>query len=162
MACERKGFSLSSLSMTTRPTSGNYAGDLMPREAWALLASEPDAVLVDVRTVPEWTFVGVPDLASLGRQAMYVEWQTYPTMGMNSSFVTDVQRAAQIADRRDTPLLLICRSGGRSRAAAMAMTAAGYTRAYNVAEGFEGDLDAHRHRSSGKGWKAANLPWKQT
>jgi rhodanese-related sulfurtransferase len=126
------------------------------------LASEPDAVLVDVRTVPEWTFVGVPDLASLGRQLRCVEWQTYPSMSVNSSFVVDVERAAQIADRRDTPLVFICRSGVRSRAAAIAMTAAGYSRAYNVAEGFEGDLDAHKHRSVGKGWKAANLPWKQT
>jgi rhodanese-related sulfurtransferase len=148
--------------MTTRPTSGNYAGDLVPHESWALLASEPDAVLVDVRTVPEWTFVGVPDLASLGRQVICVEWQTYPAMSVNSSFVVDVERATQIADRRDTPLLFICRSGVRSRTAAMAMTAAGYSRAYNVAEGFEGDLDAHKHRSAGKGWKAANLPWKQT
>jgi rhodanese-related sulfurtransferase len=148
--------------MTTRPTSGNYAGDLVPREAWELLASEPDAILVDVRTAPEWTFVGVPDLASLGRQVVCVEWQTYPTMSVNGSFVADVQRAAQIADRKATPLLLICRSGGRSRAAALAMTAAGFSRAYNVAEGFEGDLDARKHRSSGNGWKAANLPWKQT
>jgi rhodanese-related sulfurtransferase len=135
---------------------------LAPQEAWELLSSDADAVLVDVRTVPEWTFVGIPDLADLGRQVVRVEWQSYPTMSLNNSFVADVCRAAQIADRKDVPLLFLCRSGGRSRSAAMAMTAAGYSRAYNIAEGFEGDLDAHRHRSSGKGWKAANLPWKQT
>jgi rhodanese-related sulfurtransferase len=135
---------------------------LVPRQAWELLVREPDAVLVDVRTVPEWTFVGVPDLSSLGRGALCVEWQTYPTMSVNRSFVADVERATQTADRRDVPLLFICRSGVRSRSAAMAMTAAGFSRAYNVAEGFEGDLDAQKHRASGKGWKAANLPWKQT
>ena len=148
--------------MITRPTSGNYAGDLVPQEAWELLAGEPGAVLVDVRTVPEWTFVGIPDLAGLGRQVVCVEWQSYPTMSVNSAFVADVERAAQLAGQKNAPLLFLCRSGGRSRAAAMAMTSAGYSRAYNVAEGFEGDLDAHKHRSSGKGWKAANLPWKQT
>ena len=148
--------------MTTRSTSGNYAGDLVPQEAWELLMSDPEALLVDVRTVPEWTFVGMPDLAGLGRQLVCVEWQSYPAMNVNRSFVVDVERAAHIADRRDVPLLFICRSGVRSRSAAMAMTAAGFSRAYNVAEGFEGDLDAQKHRSSGKGWKAANLPWKQT
>jgi rhodanese-related sulfurtransferase len=135
---------------------------LVPHEAWELLTSDPEAILVDVRTVPEWTFVGVPDLAGLGRQVVCVEWQTYPTMSVNRSFVAEVERAAHIADRRGVPLLFICRSGVRSRSAAMAMTAAGFSRAYNVAEGFEGDIDAQKHRSSGKGWKAANLPWKQT
>ncbi len=148
--------------MATKPTAGNYAGDLVPREAWELLAREASAALVDVRTLPEWTLVGVPDLAELGRQAVCVEWQTYPSMSVNQSFVADVQRAAQIGDRKDTPLLFICRSGQRSRAAAIAMTAAGFSRAYNVAEGFEGNLDANKHRSSGTGWKSANLPWKQT
>jgi len=148
--------------MVTRAPSGNYAGDLVPQEAWALLRTEPNAVLVDVRTVPEWTFVGVPDLASLERELVCVEWQSYPTMTLNSSFVSEVERAARLPDRKDTPLLFLCRSGARSRGAAIAMTAAGYSRAYNIAEGFEGDLDARRHRGSGKGWKAANLPWKQT
>ena len=134
----------------------------MPKEAWTLLTNEPKAVLVDVRTVPEWTFVGVPDLINLGREVVRVEWQTYPTMSLNNSFVADVERATELAERKDTPLLFLCRSGGRSRAAAIAMTKAGYTRAYNVAEGFEGNLDANGHRSSGAGWKAANLPWKQT
>jgi len=59
-------------------------------------------------------------------------------------------------------LLFLCRSGVRSRAAAIAMTAAGYSRAYNIAQGFEGDPDAERHRGNKNGWKASGLPWKQT
>jgi len=58
-------------------------------------------------------------------------------------------------------VLFLCRSGARSRAAAMAATAAGYARAYNVAEGFEGDLDAEGHRGRVNGWKVAGLPWRQ-
>jgi rhodanese-related sulfurtransferase len=50
----------------------------------------------------------------------------------------------------------------RSRAAAVAMTGAGYSRAYNIAGGFEGDPDAERHRGNRNGWKASGLPWKQT
>ena len=59
-------------------------------------------------------------------------------------------------------MLLLCRSGGRSRAAAMALTAAGYAHAYNIAGGFEGDLNATKHRGGMNGWKAAGLPWNQT
>jgi rhodanese-related sulfurtransferase len=149
--------------MATNTSSGNYAGDLNAGDAWALLQGDPDAQLIDVRTVAEWTFVGLPDLSSVERTTVCVEWQSYPSMAANASFVEDVERAAPgVRARKDTPLLFLCRSGGRSRAAAIAMTAAGYTRAYNVAGGFEGDLDAHRHRGAGNGWKAANLPWKQT
>jgi rhodanese-related sulfurtransferase len=58
--------------------------------------------------------------------------------------------------------MFLCRSGVRSRAAAIAMTRAGFSRAYNIAGGFEGDLDGERHRGAANGWKAAGLPWKQT
>jgi rhodanese-related sulfurtransferase len=63
---------------------------------------------------------------------------------------------------KDAPVLFLCRSGARSRSAAIALTQAGYGRAYNVAGGFEGDLDGDRHRGHKNGWKAAGLPWKQT
>jgi rhodanese-related sulfurtransferase len=116
-----------------------------------------------VRTAPEWTFVGLPDLASLERATVCVEWQSYPSMAPNPAFVAEVQRATEgPGARKDAPLLFLCRSGARSRAAAIAMTAAGYSRAYNIAGGFEGDLDARRHRGIANGWKAAKLPWKQT
>ncbi len=62
---------------------------------------------------------------------------------------------------KDTPLLFLCRSGARSKSAAMAMARAGYTRAYNVAGGFEGNLDGEGHRGGINVWKAAGLPWRQ-
>jgi len=85
-------------------------------------------------------------------------WQVFPAMEVDPSFAAGVAR--QVPDR-DVPILFICRSGGRSRAAATAMTAAGYSRCYNVAEGFEGSPDAERHRGKTGGWKAAGLPWVQ-
>ena len=63
---------------------------------------------------------------------------------------------------RRTPVLFLCRSGGRSAAAASVATAAGFGPAYNVAEGFEGDPDAHGHRGTVNGWKVAGLAWRQT
>jgi len=136
----------------------SYAGDLRPTEAWKLLSEDERAQLVDVRTRPEWMFVGLPDLTSLRKRALLQSWQVFPAMEVDAEFATAI--GVQIADR-DTPLLFICRSGGRSRAAAAAMAAAGYRRCYNVAEGFEGNPDAERHRGKTGGWKAAGLPWVQ-
>lgn len=135
-----------------------YAGDLSAREAWELLEREKDAILVDVRTRPEWQFVGVPDLERLGKQVAFVSWQNYPGMERNAEFVAQVQA---VGARQDAPVLFICRSGGRSRAAAIAVTAAGLSRCYNVAGGFEGSPDAARHRGTVDGWKASGLPWAQ-
>lgn len=146
--------------MTSGDISGGYAGDLTPQEAWDLLAREPDAQLVDVRTAAEWNFVGTPDLSAIGRTLHCLEWQRFPAMAQNSNFVAEAHAA--LGGRTDAPILFICRSGGRSRSAAAAMTAAGYRRSYNVASGFEGDHDAQRHRGKQNGWKAAGLPWKQT
>jgi rhodanese-related sulfurtransferase len=135
-----------------------YAGDLRPTEAWELLKTESDALLIDVRSRPEWSFVGLPDLQSLRKQPVLLSWQTYPAMQMNADFVSEVRKRVPSLD---TPLLFICRSGARSRAAAEVMTAEGYRRCYNVAEGFEGHHDAEGHRGRMTGWKAAGLPWVQ-
>ena len=142
--------------------SGRYAGDVDAAEAWEGLKA-PDARLVDVRTRPEWTFVGVPDLSPLGKEALFLEWQAYPSMAVAPDFVERL--AAHLAEEgvgRDAPLYFLCRSGGRSQAAAMAVAAAGFTRCYNVAGGFEGRLDPTRHRGTVEGWKAAGLPWIQS
>jgi rhodanese-related sulfurtransferase len=136
----------------------NYAGDLSVAEAWELLKSDPKARLIDVRTTAEWNFVGLPDLSSLGQEAALIEWQMFPTMQPNPQFVA----AASAGADKDAPVLFLCRSGARSRSAAIALTAAGFGRAYNIAGGFEGDLDGERHRGHTNGWKAAGLPWKQS
>jgi len=146
--------------MVPEQRSQGYAGDLTAAEAWELLSREPDAQLIDVRTAAEWNFVGVPDLSSIGRKAHCVEWQSFPSMAPNRDFVQ--QAGAALGGRKDVPVLLLCRSGGRSRAAATALASAGHTRSFNIAGGFEGDLDRLHHRGQQNGWKAANLPWKQT
>ena len=135
--------------------SNGYAGDVDPTQAWQLLTENPDAVLVDVRTQAEWTFVGVPDASPAGRRTLFVEWNT--ARGRNVDFIAEL-KAQGVGDG---PVLFICRSGQRSIGAAQAATAAGFGPAYNITEGFEGPLDANRHRGA-IGWKAAGLPWKQT
>jgi rhodanese-related sulfurtransferase len=143
-------------------SSAGYAGDLDPRESWERLSKDAAAQLIDVRTVPEWNFVGVPDLGPLQRQALFCEWQHFPPAA-NADFVAQaVEALKRTSYRPDAALFFLCRSGARSRAAAIAMTAAGYGPCFNIADGFEGSLDADRHRGSTGGWKACGLPWVQT
>jgi rhodanese-related sulfurtransferase len=149
--------------MSSSPSSLDYAGDIGAAEAWEMLKSNPKAQLVDVRTVAEWNFVGLPDLAPLERKVHCVEWQMFPSMAPNTDFVAQASNAVAAAGAGlDAPLLFICRSGARSRAAARAMAQAGYQKAFNIAGGFEGDLNGKHHRGTENGWKAASLPWKQS
>lgn len=123
-----------------------------------MLSEESDACLVDVRTDAEWSFVGMPDLGPLGKRIVCVSWKLFPDNALNSGFVEQV-RAAGVEPGQQ--VLLICRSGQRSRDAAIALTAAGFEACYNVAEGFEGDKDGAAHRGAVNGWKIAGLPWQQ-
>lgn len=136
----------------------SYAGDVTSAEAWEMLSREADAVLVDVRTEFEWRHVGVPRLEDLGKEVVTVSWQFYPDMRQNPEF------AAKLGQRGVAPeakVLLICRSGDRSRWAAQALTVLGFERCYNVADGFEGPPDAAGRRGVIAGWQAAGLPWGQ-
>jgi rhodanese-related sulfurtransferase len=141
----------------------SYAGDISPTEAWGALAQTPDAVLVDVRTRAEWTYVGVPALDPLGKAPILIEWQSYPTMEVAADFVPRLEAELQ---RRgagpQTPIYFLCRSGARSRAAAIAMAAAGHAMSFNIEGGFEGARDSDNHRGTIEGWKAAGLPWMQS
>ncbi len=142
-----------------QPHGASFAGDIPVEEAWAVLRDERDATLIDVRTDAEWSYVGVPDLTGLGKQPLLVSWQRFPDMAINAEFIEMLHRAGLSLDAAN---LFICRSGVRSRAAALVMAAEGFSRCYNVAEGFEGDKDASQHRGTTGGWKAAGLPWIQS
>ncbi len=146
----------------TPPSSQDYAGDLSVQETWDRLSADPRAQVVDVRTVAEWNFVGLPDLSGLQRRVHCIEWQTFPTMSVNPAFAAETQGAVTAAGAdKNTPIFFLCRSGARSRAAAAALADMGFTQAFNIANGFEGDPDGERHRGRINGWKAAGLPWRQ-
>jgi rhodanese-related sulfurtransferase len=129
-----------------------------PGRTWEALKANPQAQLVDVRTDVEWTFVGVSDLSAAGKQAVLIPWQVYPTMQRNAGFVDQLRQAGFTADHH---IYFICRSGARSMAAAQAAQEAGFPNVYNVADGFEGPVDAAGHRGAVAGWKAEDLPWRQ-
>jgi len=136
--------------------------DVPVEETWARLQSDADAVLIDVRTRAEWTFVGLPDLSTLNKRVQTIEWQAFPDSRVDPDFVEKLSGLLEGAGvAKDAELFFLCRSGARSRAAAAAMADAGYTRCRNVADGFEGPLDATQKRGQVAGWKAAGLPWRQ-
>ena len=139
-----------------RATDNNlpYAGALTPQEAFVVLQENPKALLVDVRTQAELALVGrVP-------AALNVEWAFYPGMVANTDF--DGQLVADLNRRRfdrDSVLIFLCRTGGRSNNAATVAASLGFTQAYNTLEGFEGEANSHQQRTLINGWKHAGLPW---
>ena len=132
--------------------------NVTPDETYQALQRDPDAELVDVRTAPELMFVGFPDLSEAGKQLHTVEWQQFPAMGVNPSFLEELQARGLGPEKK---LYFLCRSGARSLAAGRLAKQAGYAAAFNVADGFEGPVDADGHRGTQAGWKASGLPWKQ-
>ena len=144
-------------------TGQKAVDDVDVEAAWKTLASAPRSQLVDVRTRAEWTYVGIPDLASVGKRPVLVEWQTFPDQAVDPRFAERLAGELKaLGVGPDDDLYFICRSGSRSLAAAKAMAAAGYRASHNVGGGFEGPLDDERHRGSVGGWKAAGLPWQQS
>ncbi|MBX9698912.1 MAG: rhodanese-like domain-containing protein [Acetobacteraceae bacterium] len=132
--------------------------DVGATDTWAALRDDPMAALVDVRTDAEWNFVGLPELAELGKQVVLIPWQMYPSMQVNGAFAEHLRKAGLTPAHR---IHYICRSGVRSLAAGQAAQAAGFPHAFNVAGGFEGPVDAEGHRGTVAGWKAEGLPWRQ-
>ena len=127
-----------------------YAGRVSPQLAWELF-SRDEAQLVDVRTAEERKFVGhVPG-------SQHVAWATGTALTRNPRFVRELEAKTV----KHAPILLLCRSGKRSAAAAEAATLAGFTAVYNVLEGFEGDLDTQQRRGDSGGWRHWGLPWVQ-
>ncbi len=133
---------------------------ISPQQAWQLLQDEPRAILVDVRSDMEFLFVGHP----VG--AIHIPWIDYPDWRLNPNFVTEIRKLVLGGICHDqpnsgAPVVLICRSGKRSLEAGILLINEGFCDVYNVAEGFEGELDEEHHRGTLGGWRFHGLPWEQ-
>ena len=138
----------------------NEIHDLSPVQAAQMLRDDPRAVLVDIRSSMEFLFVGHP----VG--AVHIPWIDEPDWDINPHFVTEVRKlmlGGQSCDAEDgcAPVILICRSGKRSKEAGRALGDAGIKNVFHVDEGFEGELNEHHQRSSIGGWRFHGLPWEQ-
>jgi rhodanese-related sulfurtransferase len=149
---------------SSNESGASYAGDVSAKESWDVLCENPSAFLVDVRTKAEWNFVGLPDLSALAREPVLVEWQSFPPApSPKLDFASELARALEnFGYEVGSPIFFLCRSGSRSRAAAIAATTAGFGPCFNIGDGFEGALDQERKRGRAEGWKAAGLPWVQS
>ena len=127
--------------------------NLTPKQCFAFMENHPQAVMIDVRTKMEHTFVGHP-LA-----AVHVAWKEFPDWQTNPDFISQVK---QVVSDVNTPVLLLCRSGQRSLEAAVLLESVGFKHLINILEGFEGALDAHKHRGALGGWRFYGLPWEQS
>jgi len=127
-----------------------FAGTIAPVDAWQLFSTLA-AIIIDVRSVEERLFVGyVPG-------TLHAPWAQGVGMVPNPNFI----RGLEARVSKDTVVLFLCRSGKRSAAAATAATKAGWLHAFNIAEGFEGELDNSRRRGHVGGWRHHGLPWIQ-
>ncbi len=131
-----------------------------PPEAWEIIQSDDDAILLDVRTSMEYEYVGHP------LNAINLPWMEAPEWEIEGNFANQVKELLSHKESakamEDLPLLLICRSGKRSEAAGLEMIRQGFNEVYNVIEGFEGDRDGAKHRNMINGWRFHNLPWEQS
>ena len=135
--------------MSLHPANG-YAGDVSPQLACQWWQAG-EAALIDVRSDAERAWVGfIPGAVPLA-------WKQWPGMEINPDFDEDLMMAAPAGKK----MVLLCRSGVRSIAAAQRATQLGFT-AYNILEGFEGDPDEQRHRGGMGGWRFYGLPWQQS
>ena len=132
--------------------------NISSQECFEKLSIEVHSQLIDVRTKPEWIYVGVPDLSSINKKVIFVSWQVYPEMGTNKFFENQILESNI---KKDNNLYFICRSGNRSNNAAEFLTSRGFSNCFNVIDGFEGKLNNERQRALIDGWQFNNLPWKQ-
>ena len=127
-------------------------------ECFNKLSEISNSYLIDIRTKPEWEFIGVPDLSSLNKKTIFISWHMYPEMKINSLFENQITESNI---KKNDNLFLICRSGSRSSDAAEFLTYHGFTNCFNVKDGFEGEIGPNHQRSTINGWKYCKLPWKQ-
>jgi rhodanese-related sulfurtransferase len=148
-------------------STGKFPGvsEAVPKAVWDVLENDESTVLVDVRTKAEWAFVGKPDLSTLDKEVLCIEWSEYPDMSVNPNFVATLME--NLVGCKPTSVFFLCRSGVRSLSAAKAVSQALVDTEFsfdcvNILEGFEGDMNAEKKRGSHNGWKARGLPWGQS
>ena len=134
--------------------------DLSPAAAYALLQTNPYSILIDIRSSMEYLFVGHP----VG--SVHIAWIDEPDWAPNPHFAAEVEQllTSKFKDcqpHADISVMLICRSGKRSRDAGNALLSAGFQDVMHVDEGFEGERDDDHHRSTLGGWRFHGLPWEQ-
>jgi rhodanese-related sulfurtransferase len=125
--------------------------EISPQSAFERLR-QPNTYLIDVRTIAEYVYVGHPEMATCIPLMFWDETQIQQVANVN--FLEDVKARFKPTDT----LILICRSGSRSRHAMRLLRREGFSSVFNISEGFEGNRDREGYRTLG-GWKNHGLPY---
>jgi len=104
------------------------------------IESNPEAVLLDVRTEDEWNSVGKPDTKNFGIKSYFI------TISKDSNFLESVKQNIN----KKNQVLVMCAAGGRSMIAANILANEGYD-VLNISDGFSGNKED-------PGWKNSGLP----
>lgn len=137
---------------------------LTSRDAHVAVSRAPSILFVDVRTPEEFGLVGHPKAIDRNIPFAWLGQALNPVAGqygfvINEKFVNEMNDfVSAMGGARDTNIILICRSGSRSAAAANLLAQSGYTNVWSVVDGFEGSTDKRGHRTVG-GWRNEELPW---
>ena len=134
------------------------------KDAFNILKTNPNSILVDVRTFEEFKFVGIVDSAEFFDRMTLIPWQIFPEMELNPEFADRLEESLKKIFGNaieEVNIIFLCRTGGRSNAAANHALNLGYKNCFNLISGFEGDLNQYSQRGKINGWKAENLPWRQ-
>ena len=136
--------------------------EINAREAFDLLESKSNSILVDVRSHMEYLFIGHP------AGAVHIPWIDEPDWNINPNFVREIRQLVLgglshegFGTHNSVPIVLICRSGKRSLEAGRLLVNEGFEEVYNIKDGSEGELDEDHHRSTVAGWRFEGLPWEQ-
>jgi rhodanese-related sulfurtransferase len=141
-----------------------------PAKVFKILKDDKNSLLLDVRTIEEFSFAGFVDLSLLkqkkeefSKQLLMLPWKLYPQMDYNPEFrpILEKYLNKNFTKILEVKMFFLCKTGGRSREAANYFLNLGYENCYNVIGGFEGELNNQYQRGKINGWKAANLPWRQ-
>ena len=112
------------------------------------LKSQPNCVLLDVRTDEEWNRDGKPDGDKIGLKTHFLTIQIGDERIFNENFI---QEFKNLAINQDKNILIICRSGARSQFAAELLNKKENYTCINISDGFEGNQE-------NVGWKRCGLP----
>ncbi|MAS81369.1 MAG: sulfurtransferase [Legionellales bacterium] len=135
--------------------------NINPQGAYKILQQKSGALLMDVRSSIEYTFVGHP------LNAINVPIKEPPDWDIQLRFIEQARESLveYLFDGNqlhDIPLFVVCRSGQRSKLAGEILIKDGFTNVSNIINGFEGDKDKNGHRNTVNGWRFQGLPWEQS
>ena len=169
VAISSQAYALDAAQVTNPKKQTTLKLYMTPKEAYDMKMHNPSVLFVDIRTPEETAFVGMTDLVDAN-----VPYKVFPsldevkfddkakTFSLESNSGFSLRIASLVTEKggnKNSPIILMCRSGDRSAAAANLLAADGYTKVYSVVEGFEGDLGKTSGRRDQNGWKNAGLPW---